>query len=202
MRNNWNERYSGTAYIYGEEPNVFFAEQLRRLQPGKLILPCEGEGRNAIYAASLGWNVKAFDSSETGKAKALLLAGKNGVTIDYKVEDAATVNYPEKEADLVAFIYAHFPPAIRKQVHQKAVGWLQPGGKIIVEAFNPNQLQNNSGGPKEISMLYTEDMMREDFAGLKTELLQTTRVILKEGKYHEGQADIIRFVGIREKESE
>lgn len=46
-------------------------------------------------------------------------------------------------------------------------------------------------------MLYTEDIITEDFEGCKIELIQTLRADLKEGKYHEGMADIIRFVGIK-----
>ncbi len=197
MKNIWNERYSENEYVYGEEPNLFFAEQLNKLKPGKIILPCEGEGRNAVHAASQGWTVNAFDSSEAGKIKALQLADKKGVHIIYDVDDAVTISYPESVVDTIALIYAHFPPPIRKQIHQKAIKWLKPGGKIIIEAFNPDQLQNNSGGPKELPMLYTEGIIKGDFKGLKTELIQTLPVILKEGKYHEGKAGIIRFVGIK-----
>jgi hypothetical protein len=195
MTNIWNERYSKEEYVYGEEPNVFFAAQLNKLKQGTVILPCEGEGRNAVYAASQGWIVKAFDSSEAGKAKALQLAVKKGVSIDYEIADAIFINYPESSVDVVAFIYAHFPPAIRKTVHQKAIGWLKPGGKIIIEAFNPAQLQNTSGGPKEVTMLYTEEIIRADFQGLNIELIETLQTTLQEGKYHQGKADIIRFVG-------
>ena len=62
----WNQRYSNAKYVYGEEPNQFFATQLSALKAGSLILPCEGEGRNAVYAASLGWTVDAFDGSLEG----------------------------------------------------------------------------------------------------------------------------------------
>lgn len=72
----WNERYSQAEYVYGETPNVFFEAQLDKLSAGTIILPCEGEGRNAVYAASQGWEVKAFDASEAGQKKALLLAEK------------------------------------------------------------------------------------------------------------------------------
>lgn len=198
MHNFWNERYSVKEYIYGEEPNVFFAEQLSKLKPGVIILPCEGEGRNAVFAASNGWRVNAFDSSEAGKMKALQLAHRKGVSIEYVVEDALAVDYSANSADVVAFIYAHFPPATRKAVLQKATTWLKPAGKIILEAFNPNQLQNDTGGPKDVSMLYTEDIIREDFSGMKIELLQTLRTELSEGKYHEGISDIVRFVGAKE----
>jgi hypothetical protein len=195
MNNIWNERYSQEEYVYGEEPNVFIAEQLNKLQNGIIILPCEGEGRNAVHAASQGWIVNAFDSSDAGKIKALQLAGKMGVSIEYEIADAVSADYRESSADAVAFIYAHFPPAIRKQIHQKAISWLKPGGKIIIEAFNPAQLQNSSGGPKDISMLYTEEIINEDFHGLDIELIETLQTTLQEGKYHQGKADIIRFVG-------
>ena len=197
MKNFWNERYSEKEYIYGEEPNIFFAEQLKNMKTGKIILPCEGEGRNAVYAASCGWEVSAFDSSEAGKTKALQLSAAKGVSINYTIDDATIITYGENSVDVVAFIYAHFPSDIRKQIHQKAITWLKPGSKIILEAFNPQQLQNNSGGPNELSMLYTEDMMKEDFASLNIELIQNLTTELREGKYHEGKADIIRFVGIK-----
>lgn len=197
MRNFWNERYSQTEYVYGEEPNAFFADQLDKLKTGNIILPCEGEGRNGVYAASQGWKVNAFDSSEAGKGKALQLAEKKGVALEYTIEDATTITYPENSVDAVAFIYAHFPPDIRKEIHQKAINWLKPGGCIILEAFNPQQLQNNTGGPKDLLMLYTEKIIREDFKACKIELIQTLRADLKEGKHHEGMADIIRFVGIK-----
>ena len=161
MNSFWNERYSAKEYIYGEDSNIFFAEQLSLLKPGSIILPCEGEGRNAVFAASNGWKVNAFDSSEAGKIKALQLADKKGVSIKYVVDDAMAITYPESSADVVAFIYAHLPPATRKLIHKKAITWLKPGGKIILEAFNPNQLQNISGGPKDVSMLYTESVIRK-----------------------------------------
>ena len=70
MNNPWDKRYAQNECFYGEDPNVFFAEQLRDIKQGKLILPCEGEGRNAVYAASCEWQVDAFDSSNEGKVKA------------------------------------------------------------------------------------------------------------------------------------
>lgn len=197
MSNFWNERYSQTEYIYGETPNKFFAAVLESLPAGKMILPCEGEGRNAVYAASKGWIVKAFDLSEAGKLKALQLASIKNVVIYYDIEDASTANFPAGSADVVAFIYAHFPASIRRQAHRKAIEWLKPGGRIIMEVFNPDQLKNNSGGPKDLSMLYTEEVVKEDFQDLKIELLQKVQTTLSEGKYHEGIADVLQFIGVK-----
>ena len=55
MKEFWNERYSQEAYAYGTEPNAFFKSRIDQLSPGKLLLPAEGEGRNAVYAATKGF---------------------------------------------------------------------------------------------------------------------------------------------------
>ena len=70
MKEFWNERYRQNEFAYGEEPNEFLKEQLAKLQPGSILFPAEGEGRNAVYAAQSGWQVSAFDISEEGKKKA------------------------------------------------------------------------------------------------------------------------------------
>ena len=43
-------------------------------QTRKILLAAEGEGRNAVYAASIGWEVFAYDFSEFGYKKAMKLA--------------------------------------------------------------------------------------------------------------------------------
>jgi SAM-dependent methyltransferase len=193
----WDQRYKNEAYVYGEEPNQFFATQISKLKPGSIILPCEGEGRNAVYAASLGWQVNAFDVSIEGKKKALQLAHKKGVIVDYVIKDAFDINYPDNSMDVVAFIYAHFSLNQRTLIHKKAIKWLRPGGKVILEAFNPSQLQNKSGGPKDISMLYTLEILQKDFSNLRFDIIKNVQIVLKEGTFHDGMADVIQFVGTK-----
>jgi hypothetical protein len=59
----WNERYSKNEFAYGEAPNNYLKEQLEKLSAGAILFPAEGEGRNAVFAATLGWKVSAFDIS-------------------------------------------------------------------------------------------------------------------------------------------
>src|SRR5687768_5721230 len=77
----WNERYSKHEFAYGEQPNNYLKEQLEKLDVGTILFPAEGEGRNAVFAAKLGWTVSAFDISVEGKNKALRLAKTNKVKI-------------------------------------------------------------------------------------------------------------------------
>jgi cyclopropane fatty-acyl-phospholipid synthase-like methyltransferase len=197
MNSFWNERYSEKEFVYGESPNVFFADAIAQLQPGKIILPCDGEGRNAVYAARQGWNVQAFDLSEAGKVKADGLALKYATIIDFQIEDAAFANYPDAIADVVALIYTHLPVNVRKALHRNLIKWLKPGGKLILETFCPDQLKNSSGGPKDINMLYTKEILKEDFKDLRMDSFEYIHIHLSEGKYHEGPADVIRMVATK-----
>ena len=199
MNNFWNDRYAEKEFAYGTLPNQFLKEQLDKLSPNKILFVCEGEGRNAVYAATKNWNVEAFDLSKEGKKKALMLAEQNHVTINYQIADATTVEYPLASFDVVALIYTHFPVTIRKAIHKKIGSWIKPSGILIVEAFSPNQLNNSSGGPKEPSMLYTKEMLTGDFNSLTVQQLSEEIINLHEGKYHSGKADVIRFVAKKEK---
>jgi ubiquinone/menaquinone biosynthesis C-methylase UbiE len=195
MEEFWNNRYAEKDFAYGTEPNDFLKDELGKIPSGNILFVCEGEGRNAVFAAKQNWRVEAFDLSEEGKRKASLLAKQNNVSINYQIANASTIEYPENSFHLVALIYAHFPETIRKSVHEKIVRWLKPGGLVVLEAFNPKQLNNTSGGPKDLSMLYTKEIMADDFKELIIQQLNTETIELNEGKYHTGKAEIIRFIG-------
>lgn len=198
MKDFWNERYQQDAFIYGKKPNTFFAEQILLLEPGSLLLPAEGEGRNAVYAAGLGWKVTAFDFSEAARAKAEKLAAEANAKIDYRIAQATDFEAEDASFDVVALIYAHLPPQIRKVVHQRVVKWLKPGGRVMLEAFHPRQLQHSSGGPKNPEMLYDQAMLRDDFSSLKEIMMKEQTVHLSEGNYHQGEAEVVRYVGKKE----
>ena len=193
----WNERYSENEFVYGESPNLFFAETIAQLQPGIIILPCDGEGRNAVHAARNGWDVKAFDLSEAAKLKAEHLALKYAVIIDYQVLDAALASYPDGSAEVVGLIYTHLPPSIRLVLHANIIKWLKPGGKLILETFCPNQLKNSSGGPKDVEMLYNKELLQSDFKNLSIDYLEYAQIKLNEGKFHQGAADVIRMIATK-----
>lgn len=192
--NQWDERFAGEEYVYGTKPNAFLEEQLPLLNPGTILFACEGEGRNAVFAASLGWNVSAFDGSIKGQEKALKLAEQNGVSIDYRIGDATQIEFPSESFDCIVFIYAHFPADIRTFIHQRALQWLKVGGTIILEAFNPEQIPRTSGGPKDITMLYTPEILMHDFADVEDIAISIETVHLDEGPLHQGKAEVIRMI--------
>lgn len=194
--NFWDERYSSEEYVYGTEPNQFFKEQIDKISvPGKLLLPGEGEGRNAVHAAKMGWQVDAFDQSSAGKLKALRLAEANNLTINYSIVDLAKFTPQKKYYNCAAIIFVHFNSEERKSFHQKIVEYLKPGGILILESFSKNQLGKSSGGPQNLEMLYSIEEIKNDFKEMRMILLEEKNVLLNEGDKHGGDASVIRYVG-------
>ncbi len=194
MKEFWNERYSEKEYVYGENPNEFLKEQLLKLPVGKILFPCEGEGRNAVFAAANHWDTFACDFSESGKEKAMALALKNGVSISYDICDVLEYQAPNNSFDAIALAFAHFPKNIRRKVHHKLLDMLKPGGVIILVGFNKKQLGKSSGGPKLLEMLFDEKMLSGDFEKCEIEALEEKNALLSEGHYHQGEAEIIRGI--------
>ncbi len=129
----WDDRYRSEEFAYGEQPNNFLKEQLEKLPVGTILFPAEGEGRNAVFAARLGWKVFACDISMEGKNKALRLAKSNHVAIDYQVADLESLNYQPDQFDAIALIYAHFPADIKSTYHKTLDGFLRKNGVIILK---------------------------------------------------------------------
>lgn len=190
----WDQRYSEEGFAYGITPNAFFAEQIQQFAKGKLLLPAEGQGRNAVFAARLGWDVTAFDFSERAKERALSLAASENVEIDYQLKDYASLDLPEDEYDLVGLIFTHMAPELRHKVHRTILRSLKPGGDLIMEAFHKNQLGKSSGGPKSLDMLFGEEELQSDFAGMEIISLEEVTTTLDEGPHHQGEASLIRLV--------
>lgn len=198
--NRWNDRYAGEEFAYGEEPNNYLKEQLTKLDGGKILFPAEGEGRNAVFAAKEGWTVSAFDISNEGLKKALQLAEKNNVSIEYQIGELQTLNYQEGQFDAIALIYAHFPANIKSQLHKELDKYLRKGGIIIFEAFSKNHLDylaknEKVGGPKDIESLFSIEEIEADFNNYEIIELKETVIHLNEGIYHNGEGSVIRFVG-------
>ena len=196
----WNDRYSDKDYAYGEQPNNYLKEQLEKLQPGSILFPAEGEGRNAVFAAKLGWKVSAFDISIEGKKKAMQLAGLNNVSIDYRVGPLHELNFGKEQFDVLALIYAHFPADIKSGLHRQLDHCVKKGGLIIFEAFSKKHLDyiarnEKVGGPTDIRMLFSLDELKTDFPNYDIIELSEKEIELNEGLYHKGKGSVIRFVG-------
>ena len=99
----WNQRYSVEEYVYGKSANAFLRAYSASLPKGKVLCLAEGEGRNAVYLASLGYEVWAVDASSAGRDKALKLAKEMNVSLNYEVADLATLCFNPNITTCIVF---------------------------------------------------------------------------------------------------
>ena len=197
--NPWDIRYANAQYVYGTEPNQFFKHNIDKLLPGKILLPAEGEGRNAVYAAQQGWMVDAMDSSIQARHKALYLAEKKNVSITYQLGTLLELQYPLNSFDCIALIFAHFEPEHRSSYHQKLTQLLKPGGTLILEAFGTkhpaNQEKNPQvGGPTQPEFLISPQHLQVDFSLMDIVYLKEEQIELSEGLLHQGTGSLVRMI--------
>lgn len=194
MKEKWNNRYRSEEYYFGKEPNEFFKDEIEKLIPGKALFIGDGEGRNSVYAAKLGWNVDCLDISENAKEKAENLARENNVKINYKIADAIEYNYPGETYDAIFVIYFHVDEELRENFDNQIINSLKQNGVVIILVYEKDHLKLNTNGPSSLNLLYSLDEIVENFIDLDFEILKKEKISrVKNGIPQE--AIVIKFVG-------
>lgn len=191
----WNDRYAADHYVYGTAPNEFLVDCAAHLPPGPVLCLGEGEGRNAVFIAGRGHAVTAVDQSEVGLQKAARLAAERSVPLTTTVADLTRhAIAPGAWAGIVS-IFVHLPPALRRNLHQRAAAGLQSGGVIILEAYTPGQLQFRTGGPvSQPELFMTLADLVEDFSGLELVIAREIDRDIREGDGHTGRGAVVQLL--------
>ena len=199
----WDVRYGQDDFAYGTEPNTFLKDQGKRLfsfeskNKKKALCLADGEGRNGVFLAKLGFDVTAVDNSSVGLEKAKKWAKKNGVSLTTVCEDLATYDLGKKSWDLIVSIFCHIPPEIRKPMHAQIYNALKPGGIFLLEAYTPDQLKKETGGPPSVELMMDKNLLQKELVGLSFELLQELERDVSEGWLHTGVGAVVQVIGRR-----
>lgn len=191
----WNQRYAAEGLAYGEAPNEFLVSVADRLpKTGKAIDIGAGEGRNAIYLAQHGLDVLAMDQSEVGMRKAADRATSLGLALRTSVADLQDFDAGAGTLDLVTSFFVHLPSPLRALVHRRVAKWLKPGGLFVLEAFAPEQLARNTGGPRDAARLASLETIVAELKGLTIEHKLALVRNVSEGQFHSGEAAVIQVI--------
>jgi len=192
----WDQRYSDPEFVFGTEPNAYLADHAGLLQAGKKALAvADGEGRNSVWLARQGLLVDAFDISPVGVDKARRLAKDAGVGVSYHVSSCDDWAWQAEAYDYVVAIFVQFAdPEMRDRLFAGMVKSLKPGGFLVLQGYTPRQLEYKTGGPGLLEHLYTEDMLRTAFAGLRIADMRSYDARLNEGSRHSGISALVGMV--------
>jgi len=191
----WNERFQDKDYIYGEEANDFLSDNAKLFKSGDAVLSLgEGEGRNIVFLAELGCQTKGVDFSKTGRDKALKLASKRNVKIDYDIADISTYPMGKNEWNSIISIFYPISENIRIPLFQYIKNALKPGGIFLLESYNKKQLDFDTGGPKDITHLISLNELTDNFKGFEIILAQDIVRNIQEGAHHNGLSSVSQFI--------
>jgi len=196
-RDSWNERYRDKDYLYGTEPNDFLRAEVGQIPKGRVLCLAEGEGRNAVFLAKLGYEVTGVDFSAAGLRKAEALAKNHGVKLRLIEADLATFDLGIDRWHGIVSMWAHTPLPVRQRLHAAVVGALQVGGAFVLEAYRPEQLAFGTGGPKDVTMLPSVAGLRAELVGLDLVIARNANRDVREGTKHGGPSATVQVVGIR-----
>lgn len=192
----WNQRFSAPHYIFGREPNVYLREHAGLLAPASRVLcVADGEGRNSVWLAQQGHHVTAFDIAELGVAKARTLAQEAGVSVEFHVASCDDFSWSDADYDAVVAVFVQFAdPEMRARLFTRMQRALKPGGVLVLQGYTPRQLDYRTGGPPNVSHLYTPALVHEAFASLQIIELREYDAVLSEGTQHSGQSALLGLV--------
>lgn len=193
----WQTRYAAPGYLFGTAPNVFLKAQAHLLpKSGTALAIADGEGRNGVFLAERGLDVLSVDFSALGQEKARALAKERGVTLRIEQADMSAWPWQEAAFDVVAAIFIQFaPPAERAKIFAGIKRTLKPGGLLLMEGYGLKQLEYKTGGPSNVTHLYTRGLLEDAFADLSALDIREYDSVLQEGDHHAGLSALIDLVG-------
>lgn len=132
----WERRYGEREHIWSGRVNQVLADVASGLTAGTALDLGAGEGADAIWLASHGWQVTAVDISDTALSRARSTAEQAGVAdrISFQQADLAA-GFPSGSFDLVTAHYLHAPADLefpRAAVLQRAAAAVAPRGSLLI----------------------------------------------------------------------
>lgn len=135
----YEDRYNTEDYYWGTMPNKMCLEVLNRCYPTRPLRLLEvgcGEGKDAVFFARNGYQVTAFDVTESGIEKARRLADIHQADILFFRADLRDFRLDE-EYDIIysSGVFHHILPGLREEIMGNYLSHTAPGGMHAVNVF-------------------------------------------------------------------
>ena len=184
-REDWNRRYAAVDSLWSAKPNRFLVAEVEGLEPGRALDLACGEGQNAVWLASLGWDVTAVDYADVAVAKGIERAARAEVAVDFQVGDLLDYVPEARSFDLVLILYLHISSNGLRLVLERATEALAPGGTLVLVGHDLLNLTEGVGGPSDRDLLFTPD---EVVAGLPDLEIEKAERLLRDVDGHDRPA--------------
>jgi cyclopropane fatty-acyl-phospholipid synthase-like methyltransferase len=193
----WQERFAAPGYLFGKAPNAFLKSRAELLpKSGTALAIGDGEGRNGTFLAEQGLDVLSVDYSPVAQDKARTLARERGVSMRIEQADVIDWRWPESEFDVVAAIFVQFAtPPQRAKMFAGIKRTLKSSGLLLMQGYGVKQLEYKTGGPSDITRLYTRELLEREFADFSSLEIAEHDSVIGEGSGHAGMSALIDLIG-------
>lgn len=158
----WDERYGSEEAAPERGPADFLVEHRQLLPPaGRALDVAMGSGRNALYLASLGYEVTGIDVSGVAVERCRAEAGRRGLRVEAVKADLESYQLQRETYDVVIDFYY-----LQRELAPALVAALRPGGVLVFESFTTEQ-RRFGWGPQQEEFLLRPGELRSLFAGLE-----------------------------------
>lgn len=135
IKGQWDMLYGRSGFVYGKKPVKFLAENFHLIPGSGSVLDVGmGEGRNAVFLATKGYQVTGIDISSVALKKAEELAKEYNVTVSSVLGDAKKYQFKPNSFDAVLCFYY-----VDRELFPLLINILKPGGYIYYEAYTLDQ---------------------------------------------------------------
>lgn len=133
----WDERYASAEALWSGRANHALVEVAGALAPGRALDVGCGEGGDAVWLATRGWDVTGLDISRVALERAAAAAAEADVAGRCTwVQGELPAGLPPGTWDLVSAQYLHLRADLRPQVWGGLAAAVAPGGTLLVVAHD------------------------------------------------------------------
>ncbi|MEX0863379.1 MAG: methyltransferase domain-containing protein [Acidimicrobiia bacterium] len=173
----WDQRYLAADHLWSHGPNLFVADRLAHLGPGRgLDIGC-GEGRNSVWLAERGWVMTAVDFSPVAIERGI----GRGPSVEFVMADVRSWEPDNVVFDLILIAYIHLVEAELADLVRRSRGWLGPGGELFMIGHDSTNVEHGHGGPQDPDILWDVPLVRGWLDGLEIIEAQVVRRPTDEG---------------------
>jgi thioredoxin reductase/2-polyprenyl-3-methyl-5-hydroxy-6-metoxy-1,4-benzoquinol methylase len=141
----WDERYRSVDAVWSGKPNPRLVATATELMPGSALDVGSGEGADAIWLASQGWEVTGVDISTVALERAAARAGEAGADVAARISwehaDVFTFEPGVRRYDLVSAQFMHLPQPALADLHRRLAAAVRPGGTLLIVGHHVSDLE-------------------------------------------------------------